>query len=132
MKFVCSDNPVLWISELPPELMPDHCDVEGCLGLWGVLNGEDDSGSCEEENNNNQERDYGPRKFDLSAAVDLSRLARWVCFSCSESKKDNREQPADNQKYPSRNCNDKDRKIEYLMRWCGCRSKCGRDTALCQ
>src|SRR6266567_1255790 len=132
MKFVCSDNPVLRIPELPPELMPGHCDVEGCLGLWCVLNGEDDSGSCEEENNHNQKRKYCPRQFDLSAAVDLSRLARWVGLSCSKSKQSNREQSADNQKYPARNCNDENRKIEDLMRRCRCRSKCGRDPVLCQ
>src|SRR5258707_11264493 len=128
MKFVCRSHPVLRILELPPELMPDHCDVKGRLGLWCVLNGEDDSCSREEENNHNQKRNYCPRQFDLSAAIDLSRLARWVGLSCPKSKQSNREQSADDQKYPTRNCNDKDREIEYLMRGCGCRSKCGWDT----
>src|SRR5580658_627598 len=104
MKFVGSDNSILRISKLPPELMPNHCDVEGCLGLWCVLNGEDDSGSCEKENNNNQNRNNGPGQFDLSAAVDLSWLARWISFAGPKSKQCNREQSAYNQKYPARNC----------------------------
>ena len=45
MKFVRSDNSVLRIPELPPELMADHGNVKGCLGLWCVLNCEYDSGS---------------------------------------------------------------------------------------
>src|ERR1700757_692856 len=132
MKFVRSNNPVLRISELPPKLMPDDCDVEGGLRLWCVLNCEDDSGGCEEENNHNQERNYRPRQFDLIAAVDLSRFARWVGFSCPKSKQNNCEQSAYNQKYPARNCYDEDRKIKYLMGRCGCRSKCGWDLLLCQ
>src|ERR1700691_3076748 len=132
MKFVCSNNPVLRILELPPELVPDHGDVEGCRGLWCVLNGEDDPGSCEEENNHNQNRNDCPRQFNLSAAVDLSRLATWVGSARPKFKQSNREQSADNQKYSARKCNDKDGKIEYLMRRRGCRSKCGRNSVLCQ
>src|SRR3984957_3073853 len=113
MKFVCSNNPVLRILELPPELMTDHRDVKGCPGLWCVLNGEDDSGSCEKENNHGQDRNDCPRQFDLGAAVDLSRLACWVGFSFAKFQQRNREQSADNQKYPTRDGNDKDRKVEY-------------------
>src|ERR1700679_3237333 len=101
MKFVCSNKRVLRILELPPELMTDHCYIKCCLGPWCVLNGEDDPGSCEEENNHSQNRNYGPRQFDLGAAVDLSRLARWVGFSFPKSHQSNREQSADNQKYPT-------------------------------
>src|ERR1700758_861640 len=108
MKFICSDNPVLRIPEFPPELMTNHCHVEGCLGLWRILNGEDNSGSCEEENNHDQNRNYRPRQFDLSAAVDLSRLTCGIGLSFPESPQNNREQTADNQKYPTRNCNNED------------------------
>src|ERR1700676_455173 len=132
MKFVCSDNSVLRIPELPPELMSDHCNVKSSLGPWCVLNCEDDSGSRKEENNHNQKWNYSPRQFDLRAAVDLSRLARGGGLSCPKSKHGNRKQPADNQKYPARNCNDDHRKIEYLMGRSGRRSESGWIAVLSQ
>src|SRR6266702_5209378 len=132
MKFVCSNNPVFRILELPPKLMADHGDVKGRPWLWCVLNRENDPGGCEKENNHDQKRNYCPRQFDLSAAVDLRRLAHRVGISRPKSVQSNREQSADNQKNPTRNCNNKDREIEYLVRGCGRRSERGRDTALCQ
>src|ERR1700733_15190329 len=72
MKFVCGDYAVFRVSKLPPELMPDYCDIESRLWLWRVLNREDDACRRKEENDHDQDGDHGPRQFNLRAAIDLS------------------------------------------------------------
>src|ERR1700730_6931954 len=100
MKFICRNKPVLRILEVPPELMTDHRNVECRFRFWCILNGEDDSGGCEEENSHNHKWNYSPRKFYLSAAVDLSRLACWVGPSSPKSKQSNRQHPPTTTKIP--------------------------------
>ena len=118
VEFVRSDHAIFWVSELPPELMPDHRDIESCLWFWRVLNREDDACRRKEQDDHDQDRDHGPRQFNLRAAVDLSWLALRIAFSCPKPIQGNDEQPANNEEYCSGNCDDKDRQIEDLMRGC--------------
>src|ERR1700730_9723056 len=84
VKLVRGDHAIFGVSELPPELMSDHCDVESRLRLWRVLNREDDACRCQEQNDHNQDRNHGPRQFNLCAAVDLGRLADGIGLACPE------------------------------------------------
>ena len=46
VELVRGDHAIFGVSELPPELMADHGDVESRLRLWRVLNREDDACRC--------------------------------------------------------------------------------------
>ena len=73
MRFVCSNNPVLRVLELPPELMTDHCDFEGIMRFRGILNIRNDSACRQKQNQDNQNRNYRPGCLYLGTAVNL----RW-------------------------------------------------------
>src|SRR6202012_460439 len=58
VEFICGNYVVFRVPKLPPELMSDDGDIESRLGLWRVLDGEDNACRCEEKNDHNQDGDH--------------------------------------------------------------------------
>src|SRR6185503_3277545 len=63
---------------LPPELVPDHDDVEGILRLRRVLDARDHAGGRQKQRHDDQYGNDRPRELHLVAAVHLRRFGAVV------------------------------------------------------
>src|ERR1700723_1139396 len=84
VQFVRSDNAYLWIAKFPPELMSDSDDFHSILRLRHILDGVDYPCGCEKQNDYDQNRNHGPRQFNLVASVHLGRLATVISWALAE------------------------------------------------
>ena len=80
--------------------------VEGRLRLRGILDGEDDSRRCQEQDNDNEDRDDRPCELDLGTPIDLRGFAVRISLPGSVPDDGESQQSPDHQKDPSGNGED--------------------------
>src|ERR1035441_6595530 len=126
------DDAQFGITELPPELMADHGDIQRRRRFRRVLSGKNDACRSQEEHYDDQDGNHGPGKLDLGAPVDLRRLLRRVLVisTMAVTHQHKEQQPGDYEKYRGRDAENQHGKTEDGVRRRPGRSKdAGRPTA---
>src|SRR5271165_2340346 len=127
VQFVCSHNLQRRIPIFPPELMSDHGDFNGAIRLGRVLDTGNYARSRQKEDDHNENRHYGPRQFQLSAAVYLRGFAS-IGRLLPELHHRVSKQSENNEEYRACNLKDEDRKIDNRLGRSGRRSEYVRRT----
>src|ERR1700677_2852074 len=96
-------------------------DIEGRRRHLLILDGKENAGCGEEENDDNQDGYHGPGQLDLSAAVDLGRLAVIVGITLPEADHYVQPKGGDHDKNRSRYLHHKKRQMVDQQRRAGVR-----------
>ena len=121
VQLVGSDDAELGIAELPPELVPDHCYVQGGRRLGSILDGVDHPGRGQKQYDHDQDRNDRPGQFDLRAAIHLGRLAVAIGRAGAELYDGIRQQGKDDDKNQAGDGEDEVRKVLDRIRRSGLR-----------
>src|SRR5882724_11476659 len=85
VEFVCCHYAQFWITYLPPPLMSDYCGLDRGRRRLAVLYVSDRARGDQNQHEHDQQRQDGPRKFDLVTAVDLRRLTQFISGAVSKA-----------------------------------------------
>ena len=106
VQLIGSDDALLWITKLPPELVSDGDDLDRILRLRSILNRVDHSCGCQKQDDDDQNRNHGPRQFNLRASVNLGRLPTVIPWALAVFHDRIGQQSKDNRKNQTRDRKD--------------------------